>query len=152
MAGDRVELACDVSSTLQHDYHHQGDDVAAAAILARSPAFKRIAGAMTKTTTTLSSGLAARARYLRNAGPSSRLHQMEPEHHHQLRRGRSRRYNNHHRHNAEASSVSAADDDAASETDAAVGVDTFHHEQAVDGGYLVLWFFEPERKPFYRYK
>ena len=130
MAGDRVELVCDVSSTLERDYHHQADDVGASGILARSPTFKRMA-------TTLSSGLAARPspRYLRDESPI----RQQPEHH-QQRRVRIRRYNNHHRH-------SAGDDDVSLDET----TDALHHEQAVEGGgYLVLWFFEPERKPFYR--
>lgn len=119
MAGDRVELACDVSTTtaaLDSDYqqHEASYPAATAAIVSRR--------------TALSTRLTGQHR---RHGPELERHRM----------GRSRRYNRQNGDDSPAHSHEALDHDL-----------HLHHPAATaDGGYLVLWFIEPDRKPFYRY-
>lgn len=123
MAGDRVELACDVSTTTaapdSSDYQqHERTDPGAP---------------MSSRRTTLSSRLPGQHR---RHGPESEL---ELERH---RLARSRRY----RPNVDDSAFPVHSQEALDQE-----LHLHHPAVTADGGYLVLWFIEPDRKPFYRY-
>lgn len=114
LAGDKVELACDVSSWSDDEegrfHYDQGSATLAPGFGSRSihrqPAIKNN----------------------NKAGPSSSSSSRQRHysgtwgHHGRLKR----RYDHH--------------DDGGE-----------HDEEEKEGGYLVLWFIDPERKPFYRY-
>lgn len=113
MAGDRVELVCDVTSSAAA-FQHDGDEgyAPAAAVSSRSSL----------------KGLAAGQRH--SSGP----------YYYASHRRRNRRYNNNH-HRRHSTSTAGYEG----------GGSPFHPSQlTMDDGYLVLWFVDPDRKPFYR--
>lgn len=123
MAGDRVELVCDVTSSAA--YQHDGADglagyaPAAAAVISSRSSLKGLAAGQRRS----SSG---------SYYSASRHHQSAGEH-----RRRNRRYNGNNNHHRRHSTSTAGYDHPS--------------ELTMDDGYLVLWFVDPDRKPFYRY-
>ncbi|XP_046638968.1 uncharacterized protein LOC124320237 isoform X2 [Daphnia pulicaria] len=121
MAGDRVELVCDVTSSAA--YQHDGADglagyaPAAAAVISSRSSLKGLAAGQRRS----SSG---------SYYSASRHHQSAGEH-----RRRNRRYNGNNNHHRRHSTSTAGYDHPS--------------ELTMDDGYLVLWFVDPDRKPFY---
>jgi hypothetical protein len=123
MAGDRVELVCDVTSSAAA---FQQDDVGyapAAAISSRS---------------SLKGLRAGQQHHHAFNGYYTRHHIQSGE-----RRRRNRRYNNNHHHRHSTTTTAGYVD----------GSLPFQQSEltTMDDGYLVLWFVDPDRKPFYRY-
>lgn len=127
MAGDRVELACDVTA-VQQDYQLQqprnggddDDDEEPLKQLASRSSFS-------------SSGLVR----LSSSSSSSRSNGHFNRHRTDGRGRRHRRYNR--ARNEDWLLEHGGNDD-----------DPYHHAPVTEQGYLVLWFFNLDRKPFYR--
>lgn len=128
MAGDRVELACDVTA-LQLDYNqqqqHQQQQQSDQQENGRVEALKQASRFSSFGLSRLSSSLSTRS-----SGRSNR--------HHTDGRGRHRRYNRGHNEDWLVEHGGSGDEDV------------YHHAPVTEQGYLVLWFVDPDRKPFYR--
>ncbi|EFX86744.1 hypothetical protein DAPPUDRAFT_44172 [Daphnia pulex] len=126
MAGDRVELVCDVTSSAA--YQHDGADDGLAGYAPAAAA----AAAVISSRSSLK-GLAAAGQRRSSSGSyyfASRHRQSAGEH-----RRRNRRYNSNNNHHRRHSTSTAGYDHPS--------------ELTMDDGYLVLWFVDPDRKPFY---
>ena len=122
MAGDRVELVCDVTSSAAA---FQQDDVGyapAAAISSRS---------------SLKGLRVGQQHHHAFNGYYTRHHIQSGE-----RRRRNRRYSNNHHHRHSTTTTAGYVDGS---------LPFQQSELTMDDGYLVLWFVDPDRKPFYRY-
>lgn len=124
MAGDRVELACDVTAVqldyqLQQPRNDDDDDEEPLKQLASRSSFS-------------SSGLVRLS-----SSSSSRSNGRSNRHRTDGRGRRHRRFNR--ARNEDWLLEHGGNDD-----------DPYHHAPVTEQGYLVLWFVDPDRKPFYR--
>ncbi len=122
LAGDRVELPCDVSSwdpdapdpSIAPRRIHQHRQASSSSSSSSSSSIRR--GSSSSQEGVIAAGLRHYSGWSSSSAGSGRLH------------GRFRR--RYGRHNE--------------------GHDSDEDEEEKEGGYLVLWFIDPERKPFYR--
>lgn len=110
---------------IENVYVMTGDRIELVCDVTSSPTFQHVDGHF-------NSAAVSSLSYLSGLTGYSRHHQTAVHH-----RRRSRRYN---RHSTVGPAARGAD------------FDSFHPSESVmDDGYLVLWFVDPDRKPFYRY-